>query len=182
MNEIDVIIGYSEEINTSDIQAYYTNEAVTQIARQVLAYMLDKQQEGLVLPYFADLTVADWSSKEKELSLYVTDSVESRHLNFESRGKDYATNILSYPSDFPLSILDTLPTIPLGELIICHDVLRQQAQEQDKQLQHHLTHLLVHGILHLLGFDHELGEAEQLQMETFEIEILQRMQINNPYV
>ena len=75
-----------------------------------------------------------------------------------------------------------MPDIPLGELIICHEVVEQQATEQNKTVANHATHLLVHGILHLLGFDHELGQAEQDEMEGFEIAILEKLGIANPYI
>ena len=114
--------------------------------------------------------------------MYITDAIEGREINREARGKDYATNILSYPSEIPVSVIELMPTIALGELIICHDVLVREADEQNKGLAQHITHLLIHGILHLLGFDHELGQAEQDEMEQFEIEILQGLKLANPYL
>ena len=74
-----------------------------------------------------------------------------------------------------------MPTLPLGELIICHAVMIREAAEQNKEAVQHISHLLIHGILHLLGFDHELGQAEQDEMERFEIEILAGLNIPNPY-
>ena len=105
---------------------------------------------------------------------------EGRELNLEARGKDYATNILSYPSDLPVAIIDLMPTLPLGELIICHEVVVREAAEQDKTVAQHISHLLVHGMLHLLGFDHELGQAEQEEMQVLEIEILASLNLPNP--
>jgi probable rRNA maturation factor len=75
-----------------------------------------------------------------------------------------------------------MPTLSLGELIICHEVMVREAQEQDKTVAQHISHLLIHGVLHLLGFDHELGEAEQDEMERFEIEILAGLNLPNPYL
>ena len=116
------------------------------------------------------------------MDIYITDEVEGRALNLEARGKDYATNILSYPSELPATIIELMPTLPLGELIICHEVMVREAAEQDKTVAQHISHLLVHGVLHLLGFDHELGQAEQDEMETFEIAILKNLALPNPYL
>ena len=74
-----------------------------------------------------------------------------------------------------------MPTLPLGELIICHGVMVREAAEQEKTVPQHISHLLIHGILHLLGFDHELGQAEQDAMEALEIEILAGLNLPNPY-
>ncbi|WP_296406003.1 rRNA maturation RNase YbeY, partial [Psychrobacter sp.] len=133
-------------------------------------------------PYYKDLDEQLWEQKPKQLGVYLTDSIEGRDLNLEARDKNYATNILSYPSDLPAFILAEMDEIPLGELVICHEVVEQQAKEQNKAVLDHVTHLLVHGILHLLGFDHELGQVEQNEMEGFEIAILQRFAIDNPYL
>ena len=78
--------------------------------------------------------------------------MEARAINFDARGKDYATNILSYASELPEAVLELLPALPLGELVICHAVVVNQTAEQGKTIEQHLTHLLVHGMLHLLGF------------------------------
>ena len=74
-----------------------------------------------------------------------------------------------------------MPALPLGELVICHAVVANQAAEQGKSVSEHLTHLLVHGILHVLGFDHELGQAQQDEMERIEIAVLASLSIANPY-
>lgn len=116
-----------------------------------------------------------------ELSLYITEPNEARALNLAYRGKDYATNILSYPADLPAEVAGQLPRVPLGELVICHAVVAKQAAEQGKPLAAHVTHLMVHGMLHLLGFDHELGQAEQDEMERIEIAVLADLGVANPY-
>ncbi len=179
MTNITLNINQSELIATNIIDTYYNEDKLSLIAQQTMSIMLSKLGT-LTFPYFADLTLEDWQ-KPLELDIYITDLSEGRQLNFEARQKDYATNILSYPSDLPLEILQILPTINLGELVICHKVVEKQAVEQGKSVKQHLTHLLVHGILHLLGFDHELGEDERLQMESFEIKILEKLGVGNPY-
>ena len=138
--------------------------------------------DGLTLPYFADIDSELWQDKPKTLDIYITDEIEGQALNLEARDKDYATNILSYPSELPAAVIELMPTLPLGELIVCHDVMVREAREQDKTVVQHISHLLIHGILHLLGFDHELGDAEQEEMERFEIEILAGLNLPNPYL
>ena len=147
-----------------------------------LDYIDGRIDNGLTLPYFADIDPELWQEKSKTLDIYITDDVEGRALNLEARGKDYATNILSYPSELPAAVIELMPTLPLGELIICHEVMVCEAAEQDKTVAQHISHLLVHGVLHLLGFDHELGQAEQDEMEHFEIDILAGLNLPNPYV
>ncbi len=179
MTNIILNINQSELIATNIIDNYYNENKLSLIAQQTMATMLSKL-DGLSFPYFANLTEKDWQ-KSLELDVYITDPNEGQQLNLEARGKDYPTNILSYPSDLPFDMITILPNIMLGELVICHEVVEKQAIEQQKSVSQHLTHLLVHGILHLLGFDHELGENERLEMESFEIEILEKLGVGNPY-
>ncbi len=179
---ISINLNHSPQITSDLIQRYYNEVDLSFGVETSLTVMLEKlaQSDELKFPYFADLTQEDWQ-KPLELDIYITDPSEGQQLNFEARQKDYATNILSYPSDLPIEMINILPTTMLGELVICHEVVEKQAHEQGKSVKQHLTHLLVHGILHLLGFDHELGENERIEMENFEIEILSKLGINNPY-
>lgn len=174
-------INAAEIVDPQVVASAYDTAKIQPLLTTVLAYMDEQTQAGLVLPYFEDIDLSVWQSKAKELDIYITDSEEGRELNLEARGKDYATNILSYPSELPPFVLAELPTLPLGELIICHAVVEQQAIEQGKPLADHITHLIVHGILHLLGFDHEIGDIEQEEMEGFEIAILAELGVANPY-
>ena len=176
-----ISVNHADGICADLITQYYSPDFITPIAQSTLAYISELMHSGLALPDYADLDSEIWQSKEKALDIYITDIEEGRQLNLDARGKDYATNILSYPSDLPAALIEVLPELPLGELIICHDVLVKQADEQGKSTEQHLTHLLVHGILHLLGFDHELGQAEQDKMEGFEIDILAKLGLPNPY-
>ena len=172
-------ISTSETVTSEIMNKFYSIPHIQQVLTTTLQFM---EAQPVALPYFEELDTETWSQKPKQLGVYLTDSDEGRELNLEARDKDYATNILSYPSDLPAFILTELPDIPLGELIICHEVVERQAKEQHKTVADHVTHLLVHGILHLLGFDHELGQAEQDEMERFEIAILEKLGIANPYI
>ena len=175
-------ISATDSIDNTLVDSFYGEDSLLPIMMATLDYMNERMKNGLTLPYFADINPELWQKKPKALDIYITDESEGRELNLEARGKDYATNILSYPSDLPASIIELMPTLPLGELIICHAVVVREAAEQEKTVVQHISHLLVHGVLHLLGFDHELGQAEQDEMESFEIEILAGLHLPNPYL
>ncbi|MEZ8611165.1 rRNA maturation RNase YbeY [Vibrio sp. 10N.222.51.C8] len=112
-----------------------------------------------------------------ELTVRIVDTQESHQLNHEYRGKDKPTNVLSFPFEAPPGIeLDLL-----GDLIICRQVVEKEAEEQSKPLLAHWAHMVVHGCLHLLGYDHiEDDEAEE--MESLETEIMQSMGFEDPYI
>ena len=181
-NSLDALdISASELIDDQTLDSFYSREQLLSVMAATLNYIDAQVKGGLILPYFEDIDAEQWQEKIKVLDIYITDEVEGRELNLEARQKDYATNILSYPNDLPAAIIGLMPTLPLGELIICHAVMIREAAEQNKEARQHISHLLIHGILHLLGFDHELGQAEQEEMERFEIEILAGLNILNPY-
>ena len=116
-------------------------------------------------------------SADSELTIRVVDEAEARELNHTWRHKDYATNVLSFPADIPDGILD----IPLlGDLVICAPVVAREAAEQGKLLTAHWAHLVIHGCLHLLGYDH-IEEAEAQEMETLERELLAELGHPDPY-
>lgn len=116
-----------------------------------------------------------------EIGVACVDNAESHELNLQYRQKDKPTNVLSFPSDIPEEVLSLLDAEPLGDLVICIPVVLQEAAEQQKTPTDHFTHLLVHGILHLLGYDHETSEADAEEMEALEIEILKKLGVANPY-
>lgn len=116
-----------------------------------------------------------------EIGIACVDIAESHELNLQYREKDKPTNVLSFPSDIPEEMLSLLDAEPLGDLVICIPVVLQEAAEQQKTPNDHFNHLLVHGVLHLLGYDHETSEAEAEEMEALEIEILKKLGIANPY-
>ena len=114
--------------------------------------------------------------KSTELAIRIVDADEGRALNRDYRGKDYATNVLSFPAELPPGV--ALPLI--GDLAICAPVVAREAAEQGKPPAHHWAHLTVHGVLHLLGYDH-IDDAEAEAMEALEIRILAGLAIPNPY-
>ena len=121
-----------------------------------------------VLPQFQDVA---------EVTVRLVDEAESHELNLTYRGKDKPTNVLSFPFEAPPEI--ELPL--LGDLIICRQVVEQEAIEQEKALLAHWAHMVVHGSLHLLGYDHIVDdEAEELQ--SIETEIMQSLGYPDPYI
>jgi probable rRNA maturation factor len=115
-----------------------------------------------------------------EITVRVVDADESRALNRDYRDKDRPTNVLSFPSDLPDFLRAELDPPPLGDLVICAPVVREEALAQGKAEREHWAHLTVHGVLHLLGFDH-VGDAEADIMEAHEITALAALGMNNPY-
>ncbi|MFK0275730.1 rRNA maturation RNase YbeY [Ensifer sp. NPDC090286] len=113
-----------------------------------------------------------------ELSLVFTDDASMRAINAEWRNQDKPTNVLSFPA-FPVTP-GKMPGPMLGDIIVARETLEREAVELDKSFDQHLTHLLVHGFLHLFGYDHmEDDEAER--MESLETRILARLGLSDPY-
>ncbi|HEU0277501.1 MAG TPA: rRNA maturation RNase YbeY [Rhodanobacteraceae bacterium] len=112
-----------------------------------------------------------------ELSIRIVGTHEGRHLNQRYRGADHATNVLSFPAELPRGMHSPL----LGDLAICAPVVSREAREQHKTLHDHYAHLAIHGVLHLLGFDHE-SERDARRMEKLETNILATLGIADPYV
>ena len=179
-NSNDLVVSFADglvsQANFAAIEALYQPATIGNILGKVVTYLQQHPTIAIDSPLATHLF-----DKPLSLEVYVTEPIEAQAINLEARGKDYATNILSYPSELPSSVLDLLPALPLGELVICHAVVANQAAEQGKSVSEHLTHLLVHGILHVLGFDHELGQAQQDEMERIEIAVLASLSIANPY-
>lgn len=116
-----------------------------------------------------------------EIGIACVDNDESHKLNLEYRQKDKPTNVLSFPSDIPKEVLPLLDAWPMGDLVICIPVVLQEAIDQSKTPIEHFTHMLVHGVLHLMGYDHEPSEADAEEMEALEIKILAKLGFDNPY-
>ncbi|MCB5301679.1 rRNA maturation RNase YbeY [Yersinia bercovieri] len=121
-----------------------------------------------VLPQFQEVS---------EVTIRLVDEAESHQLNLTYRGKYKSTNVLSFPFEAPPEI--ELPL--LGDLIICRQVVEQEAVEQEKALFAHWAHMVVHGSLHLLGYDH-IVDDEAEEMESIETEIMQSLGYPDPYI
>ncbi len=125
---------------------------------------------------WANAVMAHQGLVDKEMTIRIVDEQESHDLNYEYRGKDKSTNVLSFPFECPPEV----PIPLLGDLVICAPVIAREAKEQHKTIHDHYAHMVIHGTLHLLGFDHiDDGEAEA--MEAIEIHILNQLDIDDPY-
>jgi len=121
------------------------------------------------------------TDKPVSLGVRIVDEETAAKLNQQYRHKRYATNVLSFTSGLPAFIASELEELPLGDLVVCAGVVEREAHDQAKSLSDHWAHMLVHGILHLHGLDHE-SDDEAEAMEKLEIRILAHLGINNPYI
>jgi len=118
----------------------------------------------------------------REIAVRVVGPGESRALNRQWRGKDKPTNVLSFPATgLSRRGLPRESALPLGDLVICAAVVKQEAQRDGKPLDAHWAHMVVHGTLHLAGYDHETGDRDRMRMERREIAVLRTFGIGNPY-
>ncbi|CUX96348.1 Endoribonuclease YbeY [Candidatus Gullanella endobia] len=121
-----------------------------------------------VLPRFRDYS---------EVTIRLVDEAESHELNIIYSGKNRPTNILSFPLELALEVKLSL----IGDLVICCQVIEREAQQQGKTLEAHWAHIVIHGSLHLLGYDHILNK-EALEMELLETKIMQKLGYPDPYL
>ena len=127
------------------------------------------------LKRYLDAAISPFQA-EAEVTIRIVDAAESQQLNFDYRHKDKPTNVLSFPFQAPAGI--ELPL--LGDIVICVQVVAQEALEQNKALEAHWAHMVVHGCLHLLGFDH-INDTDAEEMEAEEVQILQELGFSDPY-
>ncbi len=128
---------------------------------------------------FSDRSARGLTLELVRVTVLLADDATVQALNRTWRGKDKPTNVLSFPAaDQPLP--PGAPQ-PLGDVVLAYDTLLRESAEQSKPLSHHLAHLLVHGTLHLLGQDHETGEAQADAMEALEVAVLATLGIPDPY-
>ena len=133
---------------------------------------VDEEQLKLTCQQF----MQEFGVDDSELVVRLVSPVEIQVLNKEYRSKNQVTNVLSFSSDIPLEIGESI----LGDVVICMDVVREEAVIGGEAFSDHLSHMAIHGILHLLGYDHDdLPSANK--MEGIEIEFLKKIGVNNPY-
>jgi probable rRNA maturation factor len=120
--------------------------------------------------------IDDLDKGESELLIRIVDKDEIQTLNKTYRHQDKLTNVLSFKSDLPVEIDEAI----LGDVVICTEVVAEEAKAQNKTFDDHLTHMAIHGTLHLLGYDH-IESEDAKQMENLEIKILEKIKIANPY-
>ncbi len=125
---------------------------------------------------WVDIALTPLTEQEFELTIRLVNIDESHALNKQYRQKDKPTNILSFPFEVPEGIELNL----LGDLVICAQVVEQEAKAQNKELFHHWAHMVIHGCLHLLGYDH-INDTDANEMEAIEVKILAKLAIANPY-
>ncbi|MDP3372352.1 MAG: rRNA maturation RNase YbeY [Candidatus Paracaedibacteraceae bacterium] len=127
------------------------------------------------------LSMVDWR-RLCEISVVFSDNTYIKELNHIYRDKDKPTNVLSFPGydETLLNILPPFEPVPLGDIVFALETIKDEAHIQSKSFENHLTHLFVHGLLHLLGYDHETDDEAE-EMEQFEIDILSLFSIPNPY-
>jgi probable rRNA maturation factor len=113
-----------------------------------------------------------------ELAIRFVDAAEGQTLNRDYRGKDYATNVLTFAYNEGAQIDDDEPT--QADIVLCTDVLQREAEEQKKTVEEHTAHLVVHGVLHAQGFDHETDEEAE-EMEQLERDIMEALRYPDPY-
>jgi len=138
------------------------------VARRAFELM---RRDGLADAFLANAGVSD----NIELCVRLVDAAEGEALNSEWRGKATPTNVLSFAADIVVG-----ECAPLGDLVLCTSVVESEAREQGKALGDHYSHLLVHGLLHLLGYDH-VQETEAQVMESIEVAVLGELGVANPY-
>jgi len=124
----------------------------------------------------AAISHVETQAETKEVTIRVVDQDESQSLNSEYRGKDKPTNVLSFPFEAPPHVELNL----LGDLVICAPLVEHEAKEQSKEEHKHWAHLTIHGILHLLDYDH-INDDDAEEMEQLETDILSTLGISNPY-
>ncbi|WP_371377193.1 rRNA maturation RNase YbeY [Thalassotalea aquiviva] len=124
---------------------------------------------------WVDLVLGKYA-RDFELTVRLVDREESQQLNHQYRHKDKPTNVLSFPFEVPEGIEMEL----LGDLVICAEVVETEAKNQNKPLNNHWAHMIVHGCLHLLGYDH-IRDDEAVEMEAIEVALLEQIGIPDPY-
>lgn len=156
---------------------------IAEASHPALRLHLDVQRASTAADLPGDAQLRAWARAAladvggtQALTVRLVDTAESAALNQAYRGKSGPTNVLSFPFEAPPGVATRL----LGDLVICADVVRREASEQGKSLSAHWAHMVVHGVLHLRGYDH-MTESEAAGMEALETAIMARLGYPNPY-
>jgi probable rRNA maturation factor len=136
----------------------------------------DKLPPAELFQQWVDTALNSVTEQIFELTIRLVNCSESQQLNKQYRQKDKPTNVLSFPFEVPEGIELNL----LGDLIICSQIVEQESKDQNKALFDHWAHMVIHGCLHLLGYDH-INDNDANEMEALEVEILTKLSIANPY-
>ena len=138
----------------------------------------DARLESTITPGMVERWVRATLLGPAELTIRFVDSAEGQVLNRDYRGKDYATNVLTFAYNEGEELAEDEPT--QADIVLCTDVLQREAQEQKKTVEEHAAHLVVHGVLHAQGYDHEHDEEAE-EMEQFERDIMEVLGYPDPY-
>jgi len=167
-----------------------------QVDIQIADDIADTIDEPLPSSLLCEWAQAAWQGNETDqpvVSLRIVSAAQSQQLNHDYRGKNKATNVLSFPMeiDLPVNLLEDMPEDLhdaisaseniLGDLAICAEVVAAEASQQQKTLQSHWAHMVVHGMLHLQGFDH-IEDEQAEKMESLETQIMQQLGFADPYL
>jgi probable rRNA maturation factor len=152
-----------------------------------MAYTIDIQHAISKPIPISDMDISCWVSlalenrqSDAELTIRFVELSEMSELNRHYRKKQGPTNVLSFPSELPKELSSCLPKPFLGDIIICPEVLCDESIKLNKSLREHWAHIIIHGVLHLLGHDHMQADEEKL-MQSIEIRCLQQLGFSNPY-
>ena len=138
----------------------------------------DTRLEASITPAMIERWVQASLLGPAELAIRFVDAAEGQQLNRDYRGKDYATNVLTFAYNEGAELEDDEPT--QADIVLCTDVLEREAEEQKKTVEEHVAHLVVHGVLHAQGFDHE-NDEEAEEMEQLERDIMEALEYPDPY-
>lgn len=164
---------------------------MTQKLNHIIDVLIDDERwhsenvdwETLLSEIISDCLTALEFAATAEISISLANDDVITPLNRDYRGKDSATNSLSFPcyeQDNIPAVPSPMP-LPLGDIIIAYDTMHREAIEQEKSFTNHVIHITIHGLLHLLGYDH-IREEEAEEMESLEISLLEKFNIGNPYI
>lgn len=155
-----------------DVQCFYAD--VTVPSDQTF-----RQWTRAVLDFLIAAKLQD--NQNIELSILIVDETDSQLLNNQFRQKNQPTNVLSFPFDTPEIFRQHQAVTILGDIVICAPIVERESQQQHKTIEEHWAHMLVHGVLHLLGYDH-MNDKDATIMEAMEVEILSNLNYQNPYM